>query len=61
MNNRPTADDKESLESLITIEDLDGASRLFIEDLWRRYDEGTWIYCTVKQWQWFDKLVERWL
>jgi hypothetical protein len=34
---------------------------VFIEEQWRRQDEGTWDTMTPKQWAWFDRLAERWL
>lgn len=61
MASRPNNEDREVLELLMADENLDVASAVFIEEQWRRQDEGTWNHMTAKQWAWFDRLAERWL
>lgn len=61
MKQRPNDEDREVLELLMACEHIGPEAAVFIEEQWRRQDEGTWDSMTAKQWAWFDKLTERWL
>lgn len=61
MAQRPTEEDREVLEELAACDELDAGSAEFIEQQWRRQDEGSWSGMTEKQRAWFDRLAERWL
>lgn len=55
MNMRPTPEDSDALDMLLSVDTIDEKSALFCEGL---YERRVW---SVKQCDWFDKLCERYL
>lgn len=55
MNLRPTTEDSEALDLLLSVDTMDDESALFCEWL---YENSRWSY---KQCKWFDELCERYL
>lgn len=55
MNRRPTTEDSEALDLLLSVDAMDEKSALFCESL---YEQRAW---SPKQCKWFDELCERYL
>ena len=58
---RPTKEDEDALQLLLDVERIDASSAQFLEDCSERADTGAWHEMSIKQWQWFDRLVQEYL
>lgn len=61
MKLRPTEEDIDALDILLSIDRIDEKSALFLESLYEKSEHSEGIVWSEKQCKWFDDLCERYI